>query len=119
VELNRLLEDIPVPESLAGEEFTEAWAPSPEGGERATPESMHSVSVAAADAIRAQEARIQAAKTEEERSSARKDADVFRISLVFSGQEAVMVRQALGERPAEALLNMCKAWAPSSSLPVA
>jgi hypothetical protein len=43
VELNRLLEDIPVPEALMAEAFTEAWEPSPESGERTTAGSVHSV----------------------------------------------------------------------------
>ena len=48
-------------------------------------------------------------KSEEERKMAVQEANFYRINLVFSGEEADVVKQALGKTPAEALLAMCKA----------
>ena len=39
---------------------------------------------------------------------ARQDSDMYRISLVFSGAEAGVIRSVLGKKPAEKMLEMCK-----------
>ena len=48
------------------------------------------------------------AKTEEERKMAVQEANFYRLNLVFSGEEADIVKKALGENPAEQLLSFCK-----------
>lgn len=115
VELDKLLEDIPVPEALAGDEFSQAWEPDKAGGEASSGDvqvgAQHAVSMSpqAVEAVRAQEQRIASAKTEEERVAAQRDADVFRLALMFTGEEAKIVRAALGAQPAMRLLEWCKA----------
>ncbi len=117
-EINKLLEDISVTEALAGESFSEAWQPGERDdgdGERSSAAGTVRVSTTpqAADALREQEQRIAQATTEEERQQVRRDVDVYRLSLVFSGEEAKIVRAALGETPAEAVLTFCREHAPT------
>jgi ParB-like chromosome segregation protein Spo0J len=108
-ELQRLLADIPAAEGLAGDEFTEAWAP---GSPKETTGDGGPVQVsgtaAGVNADRERERRIQAATTEEERQTARNDRNVFRLHLTFGGDEADEVKAALGDRPAETILGWCR-----------
>jgi len=118
VEVNRLLEDIPAPESLKNEEFSTAWTPTDADTEQDSVEAtehkvsggtmMKSLSVDALEQQRNLERKLQEAKTEEERQMARTDSDMYRISLVFSGAEAGVIRSVLGKKPAEKMLDMCK-----------
>ena len=118
VEVTRLLEDIPAPESLKNEEFSTAWTPTDADAQEDTVEAkehqvssgtmMKSLSVEALDQQRNLEKKLQEAKNEEERQMARQDSDMYRISLVFSGAEAGVIRSVLGKKPAEKMLEMCK-----------
>jgi len=118
VEVNRLLEDVPAPESLKNEEFSTAWTPTDADTEQDSVEAtehkvsggtmMKSLSVDALEQQRNLERKLQEAKTEEERQMARTDSDMYRISLVFSGAEAGVIRSVLGKKPAEKMLDMCK-----------
>ena len=118
VEVNRLLEDVPAPESLKNEEFSTAWTPTDADTEQDSVEAtehkvsggtmMKSLSVDALEQQRNLEKKLQEAKTEEERQMARQDSDMYRISLVFSGAEAGVIRSVLGKKPAEKMLDMCK-----------
>ena len=111
IEMQRLLEDIPAPEALESEEFTEAWNPAPD--DRQGDNSVQGVPIRqdmtpeASDALRSAEKKIAKAKTEEERRQALKDADIFRLSVTFTGEQAKTVRAALGSSPASALLRLC------------
>jgi ParB-like chromosome segregation protein Spo0J len=113
-EINRLLNDMPAPESLAGDEFSGAWEPGerPEQEAEGVTEGGAAIRVsttpAAADALREEERRLAAAVTEEERAAARRDLNIFRLSLVFSGEEATIVKGALGDTPAHTILQWCK-----------
>lgn len=112
VEMNRLLEDMSAPQALANAEYGEAWQPSNAGtkqGDSTDGASTVSMTPEAVEQVRAQEIKIAAAKTEEERISAVKDTDIYRLSLIFSGDEAVAVKAALGATPAAMILSMCKA----------
>ena len=118
IEVNRLLEDVPAPESLKSEEFSTAWTPTDADTEQDSVEAtehkvsggtmMKSLSVDALEQQRNLERKLQEAKTEEERQMARTDSDMYRISLVFSGAEAGVIRSVLGKKPAEKMLDMCK-----------
>lgn len=128
-ELTRLLDDVPAPDSLAGEEFGSAWVPdanakgaeeagisdadagvtiSEQAGEDGGTQALAATTKAQED-IRERERRIAAAKTEEERQAAVKEANVYRLSLIFSGDEATIVKRALGSRAAERLVELCRA----------
>jgi len=112
VELQRLLDDIPAPEALARAEFTEAWMP----GGNAPPEGYQPVNTeteivgatdAGHDAARIAESRLRQAKSEEERTAIKRDRAVFRLNLVFTGDEGYVVRQALGQAPAATIMSWC------------
>ena len=60
-----------------------------------------------ADQQRAKEAVLQSAKKVEERQMASGDSD-YSLLLFFSGEEATVVKAALGEHSAHALLEMCR-----------
>ena len=108
-ELQRLLEDIPAAESLAGDEFSEAWSPgSPKETEGDGGPVQVSSTESGVNADRQRERRIAAARTEEERQQARNDRDVFRLHLTFGGDEADLVKRALGDKPAETLVAWCR-----------
>lgn len=120
LEWTRLLEDIPATD-LAAEEYTEGWEP-----ERATTETDSAgsetetaelpgqgeregaMTEAAEATMRERQERIRMARTEEEREKAKADLDVYRITLVFSGKEAELIKAVLGHRPAQALLVLCR-----------
>lgn len=124
-ELNKLLEDISAPDALAGEDWTEAWEPSNEreveddselesttetreissgGGGTVSAAS----SIAAVERQREREKQLAEAKTAEERQALRKDHDIFRLYLTFTGEEAVLVKKILGNHAAEKVIEMCQ-----------
>ena len=106
IEVTRLIEDIDAPESLKAEEFSQAWEPEPVSGKQRMDQTD-----AAGDRIRQIEQRIDAARTQEEKAMARRESNIFRVVLVFTGEEAEVVKAVLGSRPAEALLRLCQAQA--------
>ncbi len=124
-ELNKLLEDISAPDALAGEDWTEAWEPSNEreveddselesttetreitsgGGGTVSAAS----SIAAVERQREREKQLAEAKTAEERQALRKDHDIFRLYLTFTGEEAILVKKILGNHAAEKVIEMCQ-----------
>jgi len=114
-ELQRLLEDIPAPEALAGDEFSEAWQPATgtdEGARGQVSPTIYADSTdAGADAARRNHERLAQAKTAQDRQEVLASKDVFRLSLTFSGDEAAVVRAWLGERPAVTIIDWCRAQA--------
>src|SRR4029079_9523149 len=117
VEIQRMLNDVPAPEALAGTEFSNAWVP--EGTHHASSENGHDgyirgaqafegMTQSAAERQRVAEKALAAAKTDEERQAALRDRDIHRVALTFTGEEARVVKQALGDRPAEKLLQLCR-----------
>jgi len=113
VELNALLDVEPVPEQLAAEEYGDAWVPGqktdvrPTEGRDIDASHTESMTVEAVTAQREQEKRIAQAVTEEEKAAARRDNDVYRLTLAFSGDEGRVVKAVLGDSPAQRLLQLC------------
>lgn len=125
-EMERLVADINAPEALAGEIFSDAWVPEKftkeerdiitGAGEMTTeeqvdgegPRSVRALSQQAADQLRLREKLIKEAKTEQQRITARAESDVFKISLLYTGDEAKLIRSVLGDYPAQALLALCR-----------
>ncbi len=111
IEINRLLEDIPVPQALASEDFSPAWEPVAREEVFSINEksgTMAGMTPAAISQLRDVERRVEAATTEEDRVLARKEIDIFRVSLSFTGVEAETVRAVLGEEPANKVLELCR-----------
>ena len=122
-ELNRLIDDIPAPEAYMDEEFSEAWEPSmtdevestTESAEERTTEGSQGEVITTAMTLEAIEQRrqyerdLKKAKSEEDRKQIKHDSNFYRLSLMFSGSEAKLVKSVLGKQPAEKLLAMCTA----------
>ena len=124
-ELNKLLEDIAAPDALAGEDWSEAWEPSneqevsPDSDMDTTTETREiqsggggtvaaASSIAAVERQREREKQLAEAKTAEERQALRKDHDIFRLYLTFTGDEANLVKKILGHHAAEKVIEMCQ-----------
>jgi len=121
LEITRLLEDIKVTDELAADEFSQAWEPverdldddhdttearivkTSSGQEITTALSRRALSDK-----RVREKLIKEAKTDEEREMRQKDTNFYHLSLMFSGEEAKIVKKTLGSEPAEKIVQMCK-----------
>lgn len=108
VEVNKLLEDVPVVDALAGDEFTPSWTPGEPKGHFEQANRVESRTIAAVEAQRAAEKNAEAATSEAERSQKIREADTYRISVTFSGEEAKIVKPVLGTNQADAILQLCK-----------
>jgi len=125
-ELERLLEDIPAPEALAAEDFSGAWVPDTfsaeerdlvRNGTQTTEKTSiqddggtvmeAAMTTQAIDQQRRREKLIEQAKTEQDKQRARQESQVYRLSLIFSGEEAKTIKAVLGGFPAEKLLELC------------
>jgi ParB-like chromosome segregation protein Spo0J len=113
VELQRLLDDVPAPEALAGDEFSDAWVPARAAdGDVNVDGQINRNTVASAtpeaiEAQRAAERAMTAAHTEEERIQIRRDQDVYRLVITFSGEQGSLVKRVLGDQPASMILQLC------------
>lgn len=121
-ELAKLLEDIPAPEALADEDFSQAWEPdklvdekdddflaqSNTGTQELDDNHTRSMTPATLNRVREREQKIQQAKTEQDRKAAKEDKAFYRLSLVFHGQEAELVKDTLGNEPASRIVEMCR-----------
>ena len=122
-DVDMLLSDIGAPEALAGDAYSEAWAPSSESAVIERGETIAGDGIAtnlsatreAIEEMRRQETRLAEAKTEEEKSFARKEITVYRVSVIFSGDEAAVVRKVLGDDPAQTVLALCRKAAEGAS----
>lgn len=113
-ELTLMLNDLPVPELLAGEEYGEAWTPTKAASENLTKNTpAERVDMTPAAVIRAEEQKklVAAATTAPERQKLEmaSRSQSYRVVIVFKGDEAAQVRAALEPRPAVALLELCRA----------
>lgn len=107
-----LIDDVPVSEALAGASFSEGWSPVrnlKEGSSEKSDVQMHS-SVSEMNAQLNE--RLRSATTPEERQQIEADrrASTYRVSVVFSAEDVALVKEALGSKPVEGLLAMCRAY---------
>ena len=122
-ELALLLNDASVADALAGEEFSQAWEPRGGHAEQGAVEALDlneentpgirtpvftGVTPDAADRIAAAEAAIASASSSGERYQLRAARALYRITLTFTGDEALIVKEALGKTPAVGLLEICR-----------
>lgn len=116
IEIDRLINEIPAPEALAHPEFSEAWNPvratdmaHEHDDSRMAFGATTSMTPATQDRTRVIEQKIAQAKSREEVEQARRDARIFRMVVMFTGEEADVVKRVLGsENPAVALLALCR-----------
>lgn len=120
-ELDDLIDDIPAPEALASEDFTEAWEPSRDKvdelqkNQKTTVESNGglmdiSVSERAIDRMKENEKRLAEAGTAEERADIRKQDELYRVNLIYEGNDGNIVRDTLGESPSDKVIELCKKY---------
>lgn len=107
-EIRLLIDNVSAPDALAGDDFSAAWEPAPRSDGHLADGAHTSLTDAGADAVRSREAALAAAHTEQEREQARRDNRVYRVALVFSGDEADVVQRVLGERAAVTILALCR-----------
>lgn len=65
------------------------------------------VSVSVQDVVRAREERLAGIRRVEERTASIADASVYKLRLVFTGEESAVVKRVLGRKPIERLLAIC------------
>lgn len=119
-ELNALLNDIEAPEAMASEEYSEAWEPEKFGDDakivqnlRESAEGDTLSTTYTQEAVMAQRNRerlLKEAKTDEEKQKIKAEVKLYRLSLVFSGEEAEDVKTALGDSPATKILELCRTY---------
>jgi len=125
-DINHLLADLPAPDALAGADYSPAWEPDRLGEtdrqaiagnsteaqvvKQSASDGLHvtALSPAAIEASRQREAALAAAKTHEERQMAARAETLYRVSLIFAGEEATLVQEELGAHPAERLVSLCR-----------
>ena len=112
VEMDAFLSTVDEPDGFTADEIatlaasdddTLRAAISAEGGEVAEDQSP-----SVQDAIRAREQRLREAKNAEEERALMRDASVYNLTLVFSGDEAALVKRVLGKKPVVTLLEICR-----------
>lgn len=116
IEIDKLINEIPAPDALAHEQFSDAWNPvkasdmaHQHDDSRLASGAVTSMTPATQDRTRFIEQKIANARNQEEREQARKDSNIFRLVVMFVGEEADDVKQALGsENPAVQLLALCR-----------
>ena len=109
-EIARLVDDVPAAEVLAGEDYSEAWAPTRAVADRQTEGGESSLTEEARAEMADVRARMAAASGDAERMSLEQQMrrTVLRIVAVFHEEEAELVRGVLGAQPAEMLLKLCR-----------
>lgn len=134
-EMERLLQDIPAPDALAGDDFGQAWQPSPvdqagspDDDASRSPQSQQTIvtaapgggvqaqamSASAIEASRERERQLALARSTEERQAIIAEQQKFyRLMLLFQGEEADLVRSVLGDQAADKLLTILREWAAS------
>ena len=121
-EIAVLLSDISAPEALAGTDWNEGWEPSKgevdgDIGTRGTENKNVSVTPEAADRQRDIEKRLREAKSEDEKAMVRRELDTMRVVAVFSGEQAEVIKKALGTQQAERILHLCTKAVAEGDLP--
>lgn len=131
VELQRLIDDVPAPDALAGEDFSGAWEPTESEGGRDAEENAgltasgssetvvthapgggfqsQAASAEAIEASRKRERDLALAKTAEEKDRINAEAQSFhRLMLLFHGDQAVLVQTVLGGKAADKLVDVLR-----------
>lgn len=118
-EMRILMDDVPVIDELAGEEFSESWVHSKESQDQVSANSREfqdqggTKTIAATPlvvaAVEDSYKKLQAATTDKERYEIRAELEkaIFRVAVSFTGEEADLVKSVLGFQPASKLLFLC------------
>lgn len=114
-ELDRMIEMVPAAEALAGTDWGEAWAPTQdtsgtdETGAGGAFETEYSPTPGAKARMEGHGAALRSASPDQSMAlEAGLRQDILRLSFVFNGEEAEIVRSALGDNAAVRLLELCR-----------
>jgi len=120
-EINKLLEDIPAPEALAGEEFNEGWIPEKGIGSEVAEQLgngekevmfkdiKQTTTTNSGDVIRAREKLIKDAKSIEDEESILKDNQIIRINFIFADADEIrLAKKYLGRNAADFVLHVLR-----------
>lgn len=120
-EMRILLDDVPVPDELAAEEFSESWGYSQNPSRIST--DANEKDVFSGKVVEAQsesmvaftaevQGKVEKAQTDEERFELLREYEknVYRLAISFTGEEAKLVKNILGARPAVRLVELCKKY---------
>jgi len=112
-ELQKLIDDVPAPDALAGEDFNEAWVPTKNATDMEAQSDREVVSMTPAAEKQQKEFKEKAAKAKTEQERVQIEFQLrdtsYRLILTFKDEEADVVRQILEPKPAEKILALCKA----------
>jgi ParB-like chromosome segregation protein Spo0J len=110
-ELQALLDGTPTPEIMAKENFSQAWVPQENADqpEHVASDRRVSMSDASIDKIKEYEKYIDEAETEDDRELRRMNLSnqILKITATWSIKDAKNIRKALGDRPANRLVQLC------------
>lgn len=122
MEVERMMSDLPGMVSEAEQAPADAWLPEDltsderelvvEGVSHVTEVSAGGMVIretTAIEAVREREQLIARVKAAEDARRSLAEADIFRISLLFTDQEAVVIRSVLEPQPSQRLLEICRA----------
>jgi len=113
--LDRLLSDVPVPEILASEEYSEAWQPTrnPTADEDIKPRPDERTDMSSSFKEQAEKTRAKMQATGDLGKKAQFEMDLrkktYKVVAVFKDEDAEIVRRALEPKPADRLLALCRA----------
>ena len=111
-DLRVLLDDVPVADALAGEEYGEGWSPVRNLKEGASEKSEVRMHPSVQEMNQQLNARLAQATSPEERQAieAERRASTYRISVVFGADDVPLINSVLGSKPVETLLACCTAY---------
>lgn len=118
-EMKILLDDIPVPEGLAADDYSESWVSSK--GKESTvsveakqvePRRVEASTPKVVEAMRLAEKKAALVENESEKSQIMHEIkkSIYRIAVSYTGDEAVTVKGVLGLQPAVKLVELCKKY---------
>lgn len=118
-EMQIILDDVPVPIGLAGDEFSEAWISvktnqSNESVEmkQIKPNQHEASTEKVVDAMREAERKASLIDSEEKKREIIQQVEkcIYRIAISYTGEEAKVVKTVLGLRPAVRIVELCKKY---------
>jgi hypothetical protein len=110
-DLNVLIQDVSVAESLAADEHTEAWSPVRNLQTDSTKSDVHMhASVSEMNKRLNERLATTISPVERQQIEQERRAATYRISVVFSAGDALDIKATLGSKPIERLLALCSAY---------
>ena len=111
-ELQRLIDDVPAAQALAGEDFSQAWAPARGETQEGVAAQLgtHSMTASAKEKLAENRFAMAAAPDEATRTKLEHASrqEVARVVVMYRDSEAEIVRSVLEPKPAERVLELCR-----------